>query len=391
MKKPTTKKKKTNKKRKKRGFPEGIQAFFLVSLIVVFAIAISLTIISIHTAFNRSPNIPEDDLITSASPRREAAEQQPVTEIERQPASIQPQTQARPTETVSVPAGNPPETLRRPTPEQRPPARPPERPPARPPVPEAYPQERPTERPPERPTVTETVPVAASTAITRPAENVGNLIFVIDDAGNNLRELEPFLRMTHPVTIAVLPGLPHSAEAANRARAAGKEVILHQPMEAVGGQDPGPGAIYYGMSAEEIRAVLSRNIAEVGPVVGMNNHQGSRITMNEEMMRIILEFCKEHDLFFLDSRTTSESVVPAVARQMGKQIAERNIFIDNEQNRDSMTRFISMGLTRAQRAGSAVMIGHAWSPQLAPLLAEKFPTLIEQGFNVISISDKLNQ
>ncbi|MDR0387195.1 MAG: divergent polysaccharide deacetylase family protein, partial [Treponema sp.] len=34
----------------------------------------------------------------------------------------------------------------------------------------------------------------------------GTLVFVIDDAGNNLRELEPFLRFPGPLTIAVLPG-----------------------------------------------------------------------------------------------------------------------------------------------------------------------------------------
>ncbi|MDR1178172.1 MAG: divergent polysaccharide deacetylase family protein, partial [Spirochaetaceae bacterium] len=47
---------------------------------------------------------------------------------------------------------------------------------------------------------------------------------MIDDAGNNLRELDAFLNLPFPLTIAVLPGLPYSAEAARRIRAAGKEV-----------------------------------------------------------------------------------------------------------------------------------------------------------------------
>jgi len=220
-----------------------------------------------------------------------------------------------------------------------------------------------------------------------PVVGSGTLVFVIDDAGNNLRELEPFLNISSPLTIAVLPGLPNSAEAARRIRAAGKEVILHQPMEAVGGQNPGPGAIYSEMSAGEIRAVLSRNIAEIGPIAGINNHQGSKITMDREMMETILAFCAEHNLFFLDSRTTADTAVPAAARRLGIKIAERDIFIDNEQNKDAMLHYITGGLTRAQKNGSAVMIGHTWSPDLAPLLAEQFPFLIKQGYTIKTASD----
>jgi len=213
------------------------------------------------------------------------------------------------------------------------------------------------------------------------------LVFIIDDAGNNLKELEPFLRIQFPFTIAVLPGLPHSAEAAKRIRESGKEVFLHQPMEAIGGQDPGPGAITSGMSAEEIRAVLTRNVNEIGPIAGINNHQGSKITMDKEAMKTILAFCKEKGICFVDSRTTADTVVPEVAKQMGIKIAERNVFVDNEQNKDAMFRYISTGLTRAQRNGSAVMIGHTWSPDLAPLLAEQFPILIEQGYTLKTASD----
>jgi uncharacterized protein len=219
----------------------------------------------------------------------------------------------------------------------------------------------------------------------------GTLVFIIDDAGNNLKELEPFLRFPGPLTIAVLPGLPHSAETARRIRAAGKEVFLHQPMEAIGGQDPGPGAIYAGMNAAEITAILKQNIAEVGPVVGMNNHQGSRITADQQAMETVLAFCREQGICFLDSRTTAQTAVPAAARNMGMKIGERNIFIDNEQNRLSMSRFIESGLAVASQKGSAVMIGHTWSPELAPLLAELYQNIVEQGYALATASDLINQ
>ena len=218
-------------------------------------------------------------------------------------------------------------------------------------------------------------------------ENPGTLVFVIDDAGNNLRELEPFLKLPAPMTIAVLPGLPNSAETARRIRAAGKEVFLHQPMEAQGGQDTGPAAIYSGMSEVHVREILARNIEEIGPVTGINNHQGSKITTDSEIMRAVLAFCAENNLNFLDSRTTPETVVSVVAGQMGIKIAERNVFLDNEQDKESMHHYLTIALERAHRFGSVVMIGHTWSPQLAVLLAEQMPILKEQGYIIMTASD----
>ena len=220
----------------------------------------------------------------------------------------------------------------------------------------------------------------------RPPVRKRNLAFIIDDAGNNLWELEPFLNFPGSLTIAVLPGLPYSAEAARRIREAGMEVILHQPMEALGGQPPGPGAIYYGMSAQEIREILTRNVAEIAPIAGMNNHQGSRITLNKEIMETVLAFCKEHNLYFLDSRTIGGSIVPAVARRLGMTIGERDIFLDNEQCRTSILRSIYSGLAVARLRGSAVMIGHVWSPELASILHELYPQLTERGYTFSPVS-----
>jgi polysaccharide deacetylase 2 family uncharacterized protein YibQ len=209
---------------------------------------------------------------------------------------------------------------------------------------------------------------------------------MIDDAGNNLRELEPFLRFPGPLTIAVLPGLPHSAEAARLIRAAGKEVFLHQPMEALGGQNPGPGAIYSGMSPEEVRAVVSRNLDEIGPVAGLNNHQGSKITMDEGIMETVLSLCRERGIYFLDSRTIADTAAPRVARRLGIQIEERDVFLDNIQEKAAMIRSVQTGLEQAEARGTAVMIGHTWSAELAATLEELYPDLRAQGYSLSTIS-----
>jgi len=224
-----------------------------------------------------------------------------------------------------------------------------------------------------------------------PVPSRGVLVFVIDDAGYSLGELEPFLAFPGPLTIAVLPGLPHSAEAARRIRAAGKEVLLHQPMEAIGGQDPGPGSIRAGMNSDEIRSIINRNLDELGPVAGINNHEGSRITMDEGVMETVLALCREKGLLFLDSRTTAETAAPKAARLLGMNIIQRDIFLDNSTDRKSINGYIDSGLVKAEKNGSAVYIGHVRTAELAPLLTELYPSLTAQGYTFSLASELINK
>jgi polysaccharide deacetylase 2 family uncharacterized protein YibQ len=338
MKKNVKKKKVTvraSRKRGKSGLSDALKAFLLVGILVVSSVCISIAIISIHSRKNNSSGVIEENIELTVPVAIENAASEVVVPYTSPPVNI------------SAASG---ENI-------------------------------------QQNSQVRSDPAVSSKIPERTIKSSGSIVFVIDDAGNNLRELEPFLLLPFPVTIAVLPGLPYSAEAARRIRAAGKEVFLHQPMEAVGARNPGPGAVYSGMNAQEIRSILKRNIEEVGPVAGINNHQGSKITADIEAVETILAFCSENSLFFLDSRTTAETVVPSRARLRGMKIAERDVFIDNEQDRDSMLNYITSGLAKAQKNGSAVMIGHTWSPLLAPLLAEQVPDFIKQGYTIRNASD----
>ena len=231
-------------------------------------------------------------------------------------------------------------------------------------------------------------PIVDTGLVIRPR---GTLIFVIDDAGNNLRDLQPFLQFPGPITIAVLPGLANSVESARLIRAAGKELILHQPMEPLSGRDPGPEGIKMGMTPDEAKEIIRTNLNEVGPVAGFNNHEGSRVTMDPVLMQAILEVSRDSALFFLDSRTTADSVAPQIAREIGIRIAQRDIFLDNEQDRASILAALENGLRRAEQNGTAIFIGHTWSPLLAGILTEMYPQLIRQGFVFSTIGALLEQ
>ncbi|HSV57137.1 MAG TPA: divergent polysaccharide deacetylase family protein [Magnetospirillaceae bacterium] len=220
----------------------------------------------------------------------------------------------------------------------------------------------------------------------RPEPPRGRIVLVIDDAGHNLQDLEPFLAFPGPLSIAVLPRLPHSEESARRILAAGKEVLLHQPMEALGGEDPGPGAVRLGMDYLQIAAVIAENLTTVPGAVGMNNHMGSAATRDTETMGAVLEAARAAGLYFLDSFTVSDSVVHSVASRLNLRIWERDVFLDNYPERAAMLKQFDEGAKRAEKKGLSVMIGHIWSAELAQTLVDLYPGLIEQGFSLTTIS-----
>jgi polysaccharide deacetylase 2 family uncharacterized protein YibQ len=212
------------------------------------------------------------------------------------------------------------------------------------------------------------------------------LIFIIDDAGYNMKQLKTILDLPFPLTVAVLPGLPHSGDAAKAVRTAGKELILHQPMQAVGGQNPGPGAIRLGMSDDEVEATIEANLATVPGAVGMNNHMGSAATADLGLMEAAAAIAKKRGIYYLDSRTTSQSTIPVAARREGIRYWERDVFLDNTPDRASITRAVEDGKKRSEKDRPAIMIGHVWSSELAQALTDLYPQLIAEGFSLSTIS-----
>lgn len=220
------------------------------------------------------------------------------------------------------------------------------------------------------------------------AKNKAQLIFVFDDGGQNLEHLKKFLELPFPITVAVLPQITHSQEAAQMVRNSGNELILHQPMQSVNPNiNPGPGAITPDMNEEEIKQQLFTNINQIGPIAGMNNHEGSGITADIDKMEIILKAAEQAGIYFLDSRTNVETKVPYVAQGLGYTYYERNIFLDNEKTRANALSEIKKGLALANKNGSVIMIGHIWSADFLPaLLKEIYPELLSQGYTFSLVS-----
>ncbi len=213
---------------------------------------------------------------------------------------------------------------------------------------------------------------------------------VIDDMGGDMNKLRELIGVGSPITFAVLPNLGLSEEVAEEAHKRGYEVIMHLPMEPkdLSAHDPGEGALLTSMTEKEVRDGFEQDLKSVPHAAGVNNHMGSRFTENEALMRAVLLAVREKEMFFLDSKTTSDSVGRSLAVKMGIKTEARDVFLDNVQDAGYITAQIRAVAKIARNKGSAIAIGHPY-PETIEALKKTVPELKRSGIEMVRLSDVL--
>ncbi len=231
---------------------------------------------------------------------------------------------------------------------------------------------------------------SATVSLTRPEESgdllpAGRIAVVIDDAGNRPADVDGFAALGLPITIAVLPQLPGTTDAAERARRAGLEVILHLPLEASTGQWPGPGTIFTTNTEDEIAELVRQNLASVPGAVGVNSHMGSLATADPRVMASVSRELARHGVFFLDSRTTAQTVAAQEARRAGLPTLERSGFLDNSADSEAIREAL-LGAVRANQGQDVILIGHAGTQTLPAVLGQELSRLQTLGWEIVPLS-----
>ena len=212
-------------------------------------------------------------------------------------------------------------------------------------------------------------------------KNANIIVLVIDDFGyRNDSISDGFLELPVPITCAVLPGHNQSSRFAKKAINAGKEVIVHMPMQsAIASSGEDEFKLKIGMTSEEIEWRLNEALNEIPEAVGINNHQGSKATTDGKVMAVVASVLKNKNKFFLDSRTSSKTVGENTMRSAGVPTARRHIFLDNDLSIENISKQLDKLVTVAEKKGLAIGIGHVKGNTLK-VLEEKIPALVEQGF-----------
>jgi len=183
---------------------------------------------------------------------------------------------------------------------------------------------------------------------------------IIDDLGYDPAIAERFLSLGAPVTFSILPHAPFSRKIARKAESRGIETMLHLPMEPdeYPQINPGPGALMSAMSPDEIIAQLKRNLDDVPTARGVNNHMGSRLTANSSQLYQVFSVLRQRDLYFIDSRTTPNSLCRPSARIFRLRFSERDVFLDHVQDPEFIRNQSLKLVEIAKIHGEAIGIAH---------------------------------
>ena len=200
----------------------------------------------------------------------------------------------------------------------------------------------------------------------------GKIAIIMDDMGGSLSTLHKLLDLDLPVTPAILPGTNHATSSAHLLHDSEREYMIHIPMQPLSypRTNPGANALLLGQSETEIRQLVRSYMKTVPGAVGGNNHMGSRYTEEPDLMRIVLDEMKQHNQFFIDSRTIGSSVAFAEARKMGVKTATRNIFLDNQENVTYIREQIRKMVHQAGTNKEIIAICHPYPETLAALSLE---------------------
>jgi polysaccharide deacetylase 2 family uncharacterized protein YibQ len=211
------------------------------------------------------------------------------------------------------------------------------------------------------------------------AKSLPLVALIIDDLGYDKKIAKKFVQLNVPLTFSILPHSPFQQKIVRLAESNGLEIMLHLPMEPneYPDIDPGPGTLLASMSANELIAQLDKNLNTLPNVKGVNNHMGSRLTAESTQLYQIFSVLKQRGLYFIDSRTSADSLCEPSARLFQIPFAQRDVFLDHYPTPDFIRKQIKELIRIARRNGQAVGILHPHATTLK-ILREKLPDLQKQ-------------
>ena len=215
----------------------------------------------------------------------------------------------------------------------------------------------------------------------------GVIGLIIDDFGyRNDHVSNGFLQLPGKLTYAIIPGHDYSQLFSKKAYDSGYEIIVHLPMENIGktyGEEEYVLMSYF--QDDEIKNRINKAFDYLPESVGLNNHQGSRGTADSRVMTLVAGVIKEKKKFFIDSRTTNNSLAETTMRKYGVPTNKRDIFLDNELDEEKIKIQLLELADVSEEKGIAIGIGHV-KPQTLNVLAKEIPVLQEKGFRFEFVS-----
>ena len=212
-----------------------------------------------------------------------------------------------------------------------------------------------------------------------------SISIIIDDLGYKQKEDILALSLPGPIAYAILPHAPYTKKIAEIASQNGKEILLHQPMQALENNELlGPGALTLNMTHKEFVKTLETNISVISNIIGINNHMGSLLTRHPGHMQWLMNVLKKNEYIYVDSLTSTNSVAGEIAKKNKIPFLKRDIFLDNNTDLEYITKKFFELITLAKKEGTALAIAHPHSNTIK-ILSEFLQDIDAYGVKLIGI------
>lgn len=213
----------------------------------------------------------------------------------------------------------------------------------------------------------------------RPTGSLPRVAIIIDDFGYDSVIARKFCDLGVEITFSILPFSPQRNKIARMAKKNNHEVILHLPLEPMEYPkvNPGPGVLLASMTPDVLLEQLKKDLDSVPYIKGVNNHMGSKLTTISTKMYQVFSILKKRELFFVDSRTSKDSLCKPSARLLKIPFGERDVFLDHSVDPGFIRKQFRSLYRIAVQQGEAIGIGH---PHLSTyqVLREEIPTIQEK-------------
>ncbi len=219
------------------------------------------------------------------------------------------------------------------------------------------------------------------------ATGTPRLAIIIDDIGYN-STISDILKDLHvPLTAAVLPDAPFAASESQKLYRYGLEEIIHLPMRSKNSTNhyPRDRLLSSESSDEEIDRLIREAKAITPYARGVNNHMGSLLTSQKDAIQRVLLALKKANLFFIDSRTSGDSLAYETAKELHIKTLFRDVFLDDRQSYFHTINQLRQLVAIAQRNGKALGIGHPFETTLSAL-RDTLPWIKNQNVTLVFAS-----
>ena len=222
------------------------------------------------------------------------------------------------------------------------------------------------------------------------------MCIVIDDFGSYEQAgVETILSIADPITCAVLPNVDNTKNNLDALSKTGHEIILHMPMEShvyLPENWYGPVFIKNSDSPEIAYKKLDECLKTFPNIKGFNIHIGSGVSQNKSLMTAIYTYAKEHNLYFLDSRTIETKACEDACKNTQSVYLGRDVFLEPNKNRSyhGVQARLFEGANIAKEKGYSIVIGHVGAEggeNTAKAIKDSLPKIKEQGIQIVSLSE----